>query len=98
MTPEAYYSTYHRYIIGILTRPETFVRMAVLAGADDVVLGFSVVRGTTLDYVHVHRDQRGQGIARSLVPPDIDTISHLTKTGLTIWGSKYSKWIFNPFE
>lgn len=95
--PDAYYSAYTAYIDRILDEPGTAVRMAVLAEDYDVVLGFAVTRGRILDYVYVQKDFRRVGIGSSLVPADIDTITHLTKTALTIWGSKYPGWTFNPF-
>ncbi len=94
---DSYYKSYHRYIEKILDELDSVVRLAVLSDDQDIVLGFSVVRFPVLDYVHVHKDQRRQGIAKCLVPPGIDTISHLTKIGMTIWGSKYGHWKFNPF-
>lgn len=95
--PDAYYCAYDHYINRILSQPEAAVRLAILNDDADVVLGFSVCRGSILDYVHVHEHQRRAGIGRILVPAGIDTITHLTKTGLTIWGSKYPQWAFNPF-
>lgn len=106
---EAYYSTYRRYIEKILSLPETVVRLAVIADDHDVVLGFSVSRKNILDYIHVLRirteiptglaisDYRRHGIGAHLLPPGIDTFTHLTKTALTIWGSKFQHWKFNPF-
>lgn len=95
--PDAYYAAYSRYIGSILGGSETVIRLAVLDDDRDVVLGFSVARGTALDYVHVHKDARKRGIGTALVPKDIDQITHVTKTGLSIWGSKYPGWSFNPF-
>ena len=95
--PSSYYAAYHRYIENILKTADCTVRLAVLTEDKDVVLGFSVARGATLDYVHVQKEQRRMGIGTSLVPDGIATISHLTKTGLTIWGSKYGHWRFDPF-
>ena len=92
-----YYSAYHRYISNILGKLETVVTVAVLSDDKDVALGFSVSRGNILDYVHVHKDQRKQGIGTRLIPRGIDTITHLTRTGLSIWGSKYKAWKFDPF-
>lgn len=103
----AYYEAYHRYISNILKH--AVVRLAVLSDDADVVLGFSVTRGTILDYVHVLRirlkvptgisvvDYRGRGIGKSLVPDNIEAFTHITKMGLIIWGNKYSHWKFNPF-
>lgn len=94
---DSYYSAYRRHIDRVLEFKDTVVRLAVLTDDLDVVLGFSVSRGTILDYVHVHKDMRRMGIGKKLIPPGIAWVTHLTKTGLTIWGSKYSDWKFNPF-
>jgi GNAT superfamily N-acetyltransferase len=72
------------------------VRLAVLSDDRDVVLGFSVSREDILDYVHVHKDMRKQGVATSLIPKDIKIITHLTKTALLVW-PKYENITFNPF-
>ncbi len=95
--PDAYYAAYDSYIRGLLAQATADIRLAVLSDDHDVVLGFSVVRSNVLDYVHVHQHQRRMGIGRALVPEGIDTITHITKTGLTIWGSKFPQWAFNPF-
>jgi GNAT superfamily N-acetyltransferase len=94
---QAYYTAYHRYIQAVLNAEATQVRLAALTDDPDVVLGFSVSRGPILDYVHVHKDQRLQGIGKALVPKDITTITCLTRTALAIWGTKYPKLEFNPF-
>jgi len=94
--PDSYYKTYNKHIEFILTRPNAVIRLAVLADDHDVVLGFSVVRDNILDYVHVHKDQRRQGIGTALVPSGISTITHLTKIALAIWPD-HPNWDFNPF-
>lgn len=94
---DAYYATYHRYISAILDKPNTAIRLALLSDDKDVILGFSVARGNVLDYVYVHKDQRRMGVGKHLVPEGIDTFTHVTKTWLSIWGSKYDYWRFNPF-
>jgi hypothetical protein len=79
-----YYQHYHAYIQRLLDKPDSIVRLAVLSDDSDVVLGFCVSREDVLDYVHVHKDQRHQGICSKLVPESITTITHLTKDGLNI--------------
>lgn len=91
---DSYFTAYNNYIDSLLTKATT--RLAVLSDDLDVVLGFSVSRKNILDYVHVHKDQRHQGIAKELVPLQIDTATHLTKDALKIW-PKYSHIKFNPF-
>jgi len=93
--PECFYAAYDIHLANLL--PDATIRLAVLAEDHDVCLGFSVSRGTVLDYVHVHKDYRGKGIGRKLVPEGIDTISNLTKSALAIWGTKCPRWSFNPY-
>lgn len=95
--PGDYFDAYNRYLPRILESPECAVRLAVLADDPDVCVGFSVTRGKILDYVYVQSEFRRRGIAQHLVPKDIEVITHLTRTAMTIWGSKYKGWAFNPF-
>lgn len=107
--PIAFYEAYEIYISTIFSRPDSIVRLAVLDDDEDVVLGFSISRKHILDYVHVLRvrlngergveivDYRRQGIGTALIPEGITTFTHVTRTGLSIWGSKCGHWKFNPF-
>lgn len=96
-----YFKTYQRFIEKLLNKPNTMIRLAVLSDNHDVCLGFCVYRHDRafhiLDYVHVHKDHRRQGIGSMLVPPNIIAITHLTRIGLSIWGSKMKDVAFNPF-
>lgn len=91
-----YFSRYEEYILNLLVRPRSIVRMAVLTDDRDVVLGWSLVEGQTLHYVHVQHDYRNQGIGRSIVPSNIETFSHITKAGMSIWASKGKHAKFDP--
>lgn len=95
--PDAYYEAYQQYIARILLKPDCLARFAYLSTEPDVVLGFSICRDNILDYVHVHKDFRQLGIGKHLIPAGIDTVTHLTRTGMTIWNKKYKHWKFNPF-
>ncbi len=92
-----YFDAYHDFIWKILHQPDCKVTFAVLTEDKDVVLGFATHRGAVLDYVHVHKDMRNQGIGSNLVPESIKTITHLTKVGEIVWKRKYNNWVFNPF-
>jgi len=94
---KAYFETYQRYIELLLNRPGTVVRLAVLSDDQDIALGWSAIDGAALHYIHVTHEYRNQGIARSLVPCKIDTITHLTRSGMSIWQSKLTHAVFNPF-
>jgi hypothetical protein len=67
-----YYPRYHDYIAGIISAPQTEIRLAVLTDDDDVVLGYSVSRGIKLDFVWVQKHQRRQGIGTALTPDVIE--------------------------
>jgi GNAT superfamily N-acetyltransferase len=92
---DAYFNAYHLYLENILAKAS--IRLSVLSDDRDVVLGFSVHRGSILDYIHVQKDYRKQGIGLALLPPDITIITHLTRKGMTFWSSKLPKAKFNPF-
>lgn len=94
---KSYYEVYHKYIGHVLAKPMTVVRFAVLSEDEDVVLGFSVSQEHILHYVYTHKDNRRQGIAKELIPFEVKTITHLTKTGLILWNSKIPEAKFNPF-
>jgi GNAT superfamily N-acetyltransferase len=93
----SYFDHYHAFLTRLINQRGTIVRLAVLSDDHDVALGFSVARGRLLDFVHVQRDMRNQGIGSKLVPGDIEAITHLTKAGKAIWQTKYPQWYFDPF-
>lgn len=92
----AYFAAYTVYISRIIGSAATTIRIAVLADEPDTALGFAVTRGNALDFVHVQKDFRNQGIGRFLVPDNIKVVTHLTRTGIRLW-SKVPGAIFNPF-
>lgn len=96
MEPEGYYSAMSMILPPLLARNS--IRLAVLTDTPDVVLGYAVYHGKTLDYWYVKKDLRGMGIGRSLLP-EFDTVSAITKTWLLIWAKEPYKAIkFNPFK
>lgn len=95
--PDHYYAMYPQYIARTLGLKDTTIRLGVLTDDRDVVLGFSVSRQNILDYIYVNKPYRRTGIGTKLLPENIDTFTHLTRTALTVWGSKYGKWKFKPF-
>ena len=87
---------YHKVINFILNDKPTKVKIACLKEDNDVILGYAVVAPETLHWVFVKKSFRGIGIAKDLVPNDIKTVTHLTKTGLSIMRKKHDI-EFNPF-
>jgi hypothetical protein len=70
--------------------------VACLKDDADTILGYSVIEGKRLHWVFVKRVWRKIGIGASLVPPFIDSVSHLTEIGKSIL-EKQKGVIFNPF-
>jgi len=92
---EYYYKSYSRYLDSLLHRCK--VRLAVLDDDKDVLLGFACYKDKILHYVYVNREQRRQGIGKSLLPKEIEIYTHYTKDGIKIVDNKLSDLIFNPF-
>jgi len=92
---EIFYNTYHTVVERILTHPETQVSVACLREDPSVILSYCVYRDKLLHWVFTKRDWRKIGLAKDIVPKDIQTVSHLTNIGKAI---KPQKVIFNPFQ
>lgn len=94
---DRYYFHYGEYVCNLLNRDDCVLRLAILEGSPEVILGWSLIERNTLHFVFVKKDVRRQGIAKALVPGRIETITHLTKTGLALWSCKTPEAKFNPF-
>lgn len=93
----SYFKAYER-LIGLLFRQmECEVKLAVLSEDHDVCLGWSMYEGPRLHYVYVKKDMRKKGIGWDLFPKGIQSFTHLTTIGKSIWKNKLPGVIFNPF-
>lgn len=97
MDNKAFNLAYDFIIAGTLLRADAVVRLAVLSDSMDVALGWSLIQNDILHYVFVQSEYRGMGLARKLVPVPINKITHLTKTGMSLWSAKAPRAEFNPF-
>lgn len=95
--PSVYFTVYQKIIDAVLSDPRVSVKVACLKDDPDVVLGYSVSSGNRLDWVFVKRLWRNIGIAKSLIPPGITIVSHITTTGRSIL-RKNKGVFFNPFS
>jgi hypothetical protein len=97
-------TNYHAALERLLSGPVT-IKVACLREEPNIILGYSVTRklavGTqvvgVLDWVFVKSAWRKIGIAKLLVPQDVEACSHLTKSGLAIMRQKKPSMVFNPF-
>lgn len=91
-------TNYHIVAERLLKHPNLSIRIACLKDDPDVILGYSVSRNINeykiLDWIFVKSSWRRIGIAKSLLPSDINTVSHLTTVGKAIKPPHYE---FNPF-
>lgn len=90
----AYFRTYHTIIERLLKNSDVKVKVAALKEQDDVILGYAVLEGDILHWIHVKDAWRRIGVATALIPKDIKYITHFTEVALAI---KPAHLIFNPF-
>lgn len=104
--PKAIFMENYRALLDrVLASPNTKIKMACLKDDPDTILGYSVYhtkiydgnRVTVLDWVFIKAAWRSIGIAKSLLPPDVQAFTHASKSGLAIAKQKYPHLIFNPF-
>src|SRR4029077_15412207 len=92
---DAYFPIYSMYVQRLLDKEAVGVRIAELK--DGTILGWCLFEGPILHYVFVNKDVRGNGIAKALLPKQIDCFTHLTNKGINLWLKHYPESRFNPF-
>lgn len=92
---EVYYKTYHNTIEALLL--VATVKVACLRDEPDCILGYAVYFGNKVHWTHVKKEWRRIGIAKSLLPPVFDTVTHLSATGQSIL-KKRKGLKFDPFN
>lgn len=94
---ESYFQVYHAYFSTLLNRPEALIKLAALSDDPDVILGWALIELDKVHYVYVKKDFRRKGIARALITEPFTRFTHVTKTALLLWPTKFSNAKFNPF-
>lgn len=89
-----FFANYHKVIEALLSR--AVVKVCCLSDEPDVVLGYSITSHDqqALHWVFVKKAWRKMGLAKQLIPPTTNTVTHITRLGETIMPSH---WTFNPF-
>lgn len=95
---DIFMSNYHSVLEKLLKSGAAKVKVACLKDDPEVILAYAVMNHseTTLHWVFSKSAWRSIGIAKSLIPENIDTVTHLTKVGLNIL-RKHPRAHFNPF-
>ena len=91
---DTFMDNYHKVITQILRRPTIEIKVVCLNEDHDVILGYSICEKDTVHWVFTKPVWRAIGIARSILPAEIKTISHYTNLGRKLKGPTT---IFNPF-
>lgn len=94
---DLFMENYHYILDHMLHIEGINIKMCVLSEDPEVILGYAVYKGPRLDWVFVKKAWRKIGIAKSLVPSDITTVSHLTTVGEAILKTRPTI-KFNPFD
>ena len=89
---DTYFDKYKLVVSALLAMAT--IKIACLSEDQDVVVGYAVYEGPVLHWVYVKKNWRKQGVARLLVPDNINTFSHFTNVG---WTARRLEWKFNPF-
>lgn len=94
---DIFMNKYHAFLENLLAQSATNVQVACLREDPEVILGYSVLGANhTAHWTFVKSAWRNIGIAKSLIPADTETVTHLTKVGLSII-NKHPNVVFNPF-
>jgi hypothetical protein len=91
---DAYFSNYEPFIKNLMLKCD--IKIACLADDQDVILGYSMFKNDTLHFIFVKKSYRKLGLAKTLYPPGITTVSHITNQGQAIRKKLGLK--FNPFS
>ena len=95
---DVFMQVYHGVIDNVLKSEHTIINVAVLNEDPDIILGYSVLNNQHLNpvlhWVIVKEAWRKMGIARHIIPENVDTVTQLTTIGLKL---KPENVKFNPF-
>lgn len=91
-------SEYHKVVEFLLNKPTTAVLVACLKDDPEIILGYAILTPSAniVHFVFCKKAWRNIGIAKALVPSNVTTATHLTKTGLSIIRKK--ELVFDPFS
>jgi hypothetical protein len=84
----------------IVLGPTNKIKVACLKEDPDVILGYALLNSdeTVLHWVFVKAAWRHKGIAKSLVPDTITSVSHINEVGSTLLTISEKQIVFNPFK
>lgn len=90
---DSFFTNYEPYLKTAMINNN--ISIACLADDPDIILGYSVYKGSNLQFIFVKKSYRKLGVGKLLYPSGIETVSHLTDIGNSIRLKLGLK--FNPF-
>lgn len=91
---------YHAIATRLLSLPTVSIIIACLKEDPDTILSYAILgknsTGSTLHWVFTKTAWRNIGIGKMLIPQDLNTVTHLSKVGLSLL-RKRTGVDFNPF-
>jgi len=92
MDQKVFFQKYRVVINSLLPRSQVFI--AALKEEEDTVLGYSVTQNNLLHWIFVKTSWRKMGLAKRLIPDNINTVTHLTDLVRPLLPKKFK---FDPF-
>jgi len=98
MKKQKFMSRYQVIAEQLVAKNEGSIKIACLKEDSSVILGYAIVNndGTVLHFVFCKKPWRGIGVIKDLVPNTVTTVTHLTKTGMSILKKKQLE--YDPFS
>lgn len=97
MKKQTFMKKYHPIIESLVLKNGHNIKVSCLKEDPNVILGYAILDNdpTVLHWVFCKKSWRGIGIIKDLVPSTIKSVTHLTKTGLSIVKNK--SYEYDPF-
>lgn len=93
---DRFMQAYEPFLQKLLDTPGVDVTVACLAEDPDVLIGYVVHTNTVVHWMFVKKSWRKIGVAKSLLPPRVSCVSHLTSLGKKLL-PKLPGAVFDPF-
>lgn len=87
---------YRKVIDHILSKPNIKITVSCLLEDPGTILGYSVTEDKILHWVFVRQDWRKIGLSKDMMPSGINTVTHLTKSGLKL--KRKLNLMFDPWK
>lgn len=92
---QTYFHNYQKVIEAIIAKPQTTIPIACFKEDPGVILAYAVLTGDKLHWAFTKPAWRQMGLAKSIIPKTLKTVTHLTKIGRAMLPAGVT---FDPFS